>query len=546
MSDETTPSFLDLRGSADFRPLRGSDRGPVPDVQLVGPVTADHPITVTLVLRRRAELPAELVTGQRTLRRDELARDYGADPADAELVGEVLQSFGLTVAAVDLGSRRVQLSGDAVALAAVFGAELTRASTTDPATGEQTGYRYRRGELRVPDQLHGVVVAVLGLDDRPQARTRFRVAAARAVTTAYTPPQLGTVYAFPPGADGSGQTLAIVELGGGFDTADLTTYFGDLGLAPPQVTAVPVDGAGNAPGGDPQGADGEVLLDIEIAGGLAPGAGQLVYFAPNTDRGFLDAVSTAVHADPTPAALSISWGQAETAWTAQARDAMDAVFADAAALGVTVCVAAGDGGSSDGQTDGRPHVDFPATSPHVLACGGTSLQADPVTGAVRSETVWNNGPGRGATGGGVSRFFARPAWQDGIGVPDRPGGGPGRGVPDIAGNADPATGYRVLVDGVAQVIGGTSAVAPLWAALVCCLVQAGGRPLGLLQPTLYAAAASPHQQPPTPGLRDITVGDNGDYAAGPGWDACTGLGVPVGTELVGVVTGSAGAASGGQ
>lgn len=240
-------------------------------------------------------------------------------------------------------------------------------------------------------------------------------------------------------------------------------------------------------------------------------------------------MATAVHATPTPVAVSISWGQSEDAWTGQARTALDQAFIDAAALGVTVCVASGDNGSSDGAADGTVHVDFPAASPHALACGGTSLQLN-AAGTPASETVWNDGAGRGATGGGVSDTFPLPTWQSAAGVPARAGGGgPGRGVPDVAGDADPATGYQVLVDGQRLVIGGTSAVAPLWAALVCRLTQAAGHRLGLLQPALYAHAAAGV----TPaGLRDITVGTNGAYAAGPGWDACTGLGVPDGQHLL--------------
>ncbi|HKB30181.1 MAG TPA: S53 family peptidase, partial [Streptosporangiaceae bacterium] len=347
----------------------------------------------------------------------------------------------------------------------------------------------------------------------------------------YTPPQVGLSYQFPAGTDGSGQTLAIIELGGGFAATDLNAYFSGLGIAAPSVTAVGVDGAVNVAGQDPGGADGEVLLDIEVAGALAPRAAQFVYFAPNTDQGFVDAVSAAVHASQTPTAVSISWGQSEDSWTAQARTALDQAFADAAALGVTVCVAAGDNGSTDGQPDGQAHTDFPAASPHALACGGTSLVADPSSGAVSSETVWNGGQGQGATGGGVSDTFGQPSWQSGAGVPPRAGGGAttGRGVPDVAGDADPATGYQVLVDGRAVVVGGTSAVAPLWAALVCRLVQGTGTRLGLLQPLIYAGV-SPGAS--VPGFRDITSGNNGAYAAGPGWDACTGLGVPAGVALL--------------
>jgi len=252
-------------------------------------------------------------------------------------------------------------------------------------------------------------------------------------------------------------------------------------------------------------------------------------------------VSAAVHATPTPTVISISWGAAEDTWTAQTRSALDAAIADGAALGVTVCAAAGDNGSTDTVPDGANHADFPASSPHALACGGTSLQADPATGAITSETVWNHGPGRGATGGGVSDVFPVPSWQTAAGVPARAGSGSatGRGVPDVAGNADPATGYLVLVDGQRMVVGGTSAVAPLWSALVCRLAQATQKSFGLMQPLLYAGVVAGG---PAAGFRDITSGNNGAYAAGPGWDACTGLGVPDGTALLARLSSSPGAA----
>jgi kumamolisin len=355
------------------------------------------------------------------------------------------------------------------------------------------------------------------------------------VQVTYTPPQVASLYQFPAGTDGTGQTVAIIELGGGFATSDLNTYFGSLGIPAPSVTAVGIDGASNVAGQAPQGADGEVLLDIEVVGAVAPGASQLVYFAPNTDQGFVDAVTTAVHAEPTPAAVSISWGGPESSWTAQSMSALDAAIADGVALGVTVTVAAGDNGSSDGVSGNQPHTDFPASSPHALACGGTSLQADPSTGAITSETVWNDGTSGGATGGGVSVTFPLPTWQATAGVPASPDGTAGRGVPDIAGNADPSTGYQVLVDGQQTIIGGTSAVAPLSAALTARLAQALGRHLGLLQQSLYAGI-----QPgrPVSDVRDITVGSNGAYSAGPGWDACSGLGVPIGSAVLSALSGA--------
>jgi kumamolisin len=528
------------------------------------PARSTGRIEVTLVTRRRAALPAELVLGPETMSPEDFAQQHGMDPGDGDLVRQALSPHGIEVTETHTASRRVKVSGTLTALSETFGASLSMVRSPHPVAGSGLAeHRYRQGGLRIPAELDGIVLAVLGLDDRPQARPQFRIASpagsaaspaaspevagvaspagapgspgapapAAPANTSYTPPQVAGFYQFPAGTDGTGQTLAILEFGGGFGSSDLDSYFSGLGITTPSVTAASVDGAVNQPGQDPNGADGEVLLDIEVAGAVAPAAAQIVYFAPNTDQGFVDAVSSAIHASPTPTAVSISWGESEDSWTAQARTALDQAIQDAAALGVTVSAAAGDNGSSDGQPGTASHVDFPASSPHVLACGGTSLQGDPATGAITSETVWNDGGGQGATGGGVSDVFPVPSWQATAGVPVQAGstGTTGRGVPDVAGNADPATGYQVLVDGSSIVVGGTSAVAPLWSALVCRLAQAAGQTFGLIQPLIYAgvtAGATP------PGFRDITSGNNGAYAAGPGWDACTGLGTPDGTTLL--------------
>lgn len=517
--------------------LPGSFREPLAAARVSGPLAANTPIEVTLVLRRRAHLPAVMAPGG--MNSADFSAQFGADPADVDLVTRTVTEAGAAVLQSHPASRRLRISGSAGILQALFGAALQQAEVTN-ADGKTVDVRHRSGDLTVPAALGGVVTAVLGLDDRPQARTQFKVAAPEAAGVSFTPLDLAKIYRMPTGTDGAGQTLAIIELGGGFAQADLDTYFSGLGITTPTVTAVGVDGAVNTPGQDPQGADGEVLLDIEIAGAIAPQARVVVYSAPNTDAGFLDAVSTAAHATPTPTAMSISWGQSEDTWTAQARTAMDQAFADATTMGVTVTAAAGDSGSSDTPTGSSSvHVDFPASSPHVLACGGTSLVADPVTGTVTSESVWNNGPGNGATGGGISDTFSQPPWQTNAGATaanlrqrPAPHTTSGRGVPDVAADADPRTGYQVFVDGKALVFGGTSAVAPLWAALVCRLAQSLGRRLGQLQPALYAAAR-PGVAPP--GFRDITTGDNGRYYAAPGWDPCTGLGVPDGTALLAVL-----------
>jgi kumamolisin len=501
-------------------PIAGSERALPDEARRLGPVDPDEQIAVTILVRRRAG--AAPPVGPTRLARAEFAGARGADPDDLARVAEFARGAGLTVDESSADRRSVLVSGRAADVCAAFGVELVRYADED---GE---FRARAGAVHVPAELAGLVEGVFGLDDRPQAEPRFRVARdPAAASTAFTPPQVAELYAFPSGLTGKGQCIAIVELGGGYDQADLDAYFGELGLATPQVSAVGVDGGRNAPDGDPNGADAEVMLDIEVAGAVAPAARIVVYFAPNTDRGFVDAVTTAIHDRVNaPSVVSISWGGPEESWTPQARRALDEAFADAAALGVTVCVASGDNGSADRVGDGKPHVDFPAASPHVLACGGTRLEGR--GGAIAAESVWNGGDG-GASGGGVSQAFAPPDWQQGAGVPPPAGGGhPGRGVPDVAGDADPATGYRVRVDGRQAVIGGTSAVAPLWAGLVALVNESLGRPVGFLNPLLYD---TPH------GLRDVTRGDNAvdgtpGYSARAGWDACTGLGSPDGQALV--------------
>ena len=234
-------------------------------------------------------------------------------------------------------------------------------------------------------------------------------------------------------------------------------------------------------------------LDIEVAGSIAPGANIAVYFTPNSSQGFVDALTTAIH-DTTngpPSVISISWGSPESNWTAQSMTALDEACQSAAALGITITVASGDNGSSDGVSGNN--VDFPASSPHVLGCGGTELVA--ANGAIQKEVVWNDQPqGGGASGGGVSSVFPLPSWQTNANVPPSPTSGGGRGVPDVAGDASPETGYNVLFDGQATVVGGTSAVAPLWAALVALLNQQRGSNIGFANPVLYQNAENGFQR----------------------------------------------------
>jgi kumamolisin len=383
---------------------------------------------------------------------------------------------------------------------------------------------------------------VFGIDDRPVAIPHFqlrKIASGiqpRPAGGSFTPPELAKLYNFPTGLDGSGQCIAIIELGGGYRTADIKSYFRKLGLPVPKVKTVRVDGGKNQPS-TANSADGEVMLDIEVTAAVAPKALIAVYFAPNTDKGFLDAITMAIH-DTTnkPSVISISWGNPEKNWTTQAMTSFDQAFQTAAALGVTVCCAAGDAGSGDENPDqlaqigavpdGLAHADFPGSSPFSLCCGGTKLTGSGT--AIATESVWNEDPVRSATGGGVSDFFPVPAYQSAVGVPPsaNAGGHKGRGVPDVAGDADPATGYLVRVDGQESVIGGTSAVAPLWAGLVALMNQKLGHRVGLLNPLIYGSLVG------TGSFRDISSGNNGAYSAKQGWDACTGWGTPNGTKLL--------------
>jgi kumamolisin len=495
----------------------GSAREPFAGALARGDAPPDEAVTVTIVVRPRATQPSAPDAAV-TLSRADFAQRYGADPDDLAAVEQFARDAGLTIVETSAARRSVRVSGTVRAMNAAFGTRLYHVESN----GAQM--RVRTGALSVPSTMGGIIVGVHGLDTRPQARAHFRrLAAPQAAATSFTPPQLAALYGFPAAANGAGQTIALIELGGGYNASDLTTYFSGLGITPPTVIAVGVDGGANTPAGNPDSADGEVLLDIEVAGALAPAATIVVYFAPNTDAGFLDAITTAIH-DTThaPTIVSISWGGAESTYTQQSLTNYDAALAEAATLGVTVTVAAGDDGSTDGETDGAQHVDFPASSPHVLACGGTTLIAAGST--IASETVWNDGASGGATGGGISDVFALPSWQASANVPPSVNAGAhvGRGLPDVCADADPQSGYDVVVDGERTVFGGTSAVAPLWAGLIARLNQLRGKPLGFINPTLYANPSA---------LRDITSGNNGAYSARAGWDACTGLGSPNGAAL---------------
>jgi kumamolisin len=499
--------------------LAGSHREHPADSVFVGEPAFDEIIQITLLLKRRSAAPdPDPIDGH--LSTEELAELHGGDAADIQAVEAFASQHHFSVACIHRAARTVALTGPLSTMATAFGADLALRQVDGRIL------RTRQGSLYIPESLQGRVIAVLGFDQRPAAGTRLRFQPRAAGAVSYTPPQVAQAYAFPVNT-GLNQTIALIELGGGFNKSDLQSYWEQLGLPNVSTTAVSVDGAQNSPTGDPYGADAEVVLDIEIAGAVAPGARIAVYFGPNTDQGFLDAINAAIHDQVRkPSVISISWGAAESQWTPQAMNAFNAAFHDAALLGISVCAASGDSGSSDGESDGNVHVDFPASSPWVLGCGGTTLIAH--NGEIQSETVWNNGADGSATGGGVSSHFSRPAYQAHVNVTHPTGSvkRTGRGVPDVAGVADPSTGYTILFDGTERVIGGTSAVAPLWAGLIALCNEQLGKNVGWLHRTLYGPFAQ------NKALNDITSGTNGVYKAAVGWDSCTGIGTPNGRAIL--------------
>src|SRR6185437_3461077 len=495
--------------------LPRSERAAPINAKEAGRTSPSQPLSVSLIVRRKTPLNLSKLKG-RTLSRQKFEEKYGADPTDFDRLRRFAHEHGLSVdeSASSLARRTLVVRGTAENLEKAFGVELQ--------DYEAEGRRFHcySGSITMPHEHAEVVEAVLGLDARTVAKPHFRYLSktAQAASASYSPVQVAALYDFPASVNGAGETIGIIELGGGYRASDLSTYFSGMNLTAPTVVSVSVDGGTNSPT-TPDSADGEVALDIEVAGAIAPGAKIAVYFAPNTDQGFIDAISTAVH-DTThaPSVISISWGGPEGNWTQSSLTALDDACQSAAAVGVTITVASGDSGSSDG--DSGENVDFPSSSPHVLACGGTKLEGS--GSSISSETVWNDGADGGATGGGVSKDFPLPAWQKKAGVPAPSGSSGGRGVPDVAGDASPQTGYKGLVDGSDEVVGGTSAVAPLWAGLIVLVNQQRGSAAGFVNPTLDANPAAFH---------DITSDNKGAFKAGPGWDACTGLASPKGSAV---------------
>ncbi len=548
------------------RPIEGSERRPAPGARRVAAENPSAKLSVTIRVRRRTDAPAMPVhhhadTPTGHVSREDFAERYGASKADLDLVVSFARANGLEIEETSAPKRTVKVTGTVEQMNHAFGVDLGRYESPTET------YRGREGTVKMPEDVSHVVEGVFGLDNRRMARragTRVAPRPAKGAAfapgtarvgstviptelgpslnvTTLTPPQVASLYDYPLTPGATGQTIGLIEFGGGFSQSDLNQFFTGLGggQTAPTPTVVGMDGVTNDPGVD-QNADGEVTLDICVASSVAANADVAVYFAPWTEQGWVDVITTSVHdATNNPSVLSISWGWPEFegidgfTWTQQAINAVNQTFQDAAALGVSVFAASGDNGSDCGQMDGVAHVLYPASDPFVSACGGTRISD--VSGASFTESTWANS--FGTTGGGISDFFTLPTYQIGVGVPlSANDGHQGRGIPDIAGNADPASGYNLIVDGTTiPGVGGTSATAPLYAGLVALCNAKLGRNVGFLNPLLYALNN-------TGVIRDIAdnasnaSGGAPGYTAGPGWDGATGLGVVDGQGLLAALT----------
>jgi kumamolisin len=501
---------------------------------------------VLLKLRRKKELPDLAGRPSTIMTREELAATYGASDNDVDAVVRTFEKLGLTKVDANAATRSVRLSGTVQQMEKAFQIKLF---DYEHSSGN---YRGRVGRVQVPNEVQAIVQGVFGLDNRRVTRRRRQpidaMGQAKALSSVpaswYTPAQLATHYNFPSG-DGTGQTIGLLEFGGGYFQSDLQQFCQLANVAMPKVVAVSTDRISTS---KRDGAEGEVMLDVEVVAGVCPKATIVVYFAHFTEHGWITILDAAMQ-DKThnPGVLSVSWGFAEDAliWTQQAMTQVNEALKEAALLGITICVAAGDDGSSDAITDGHAHADFPASSPYVLAVGGTTIANN---GVNQPDICWKEGDGLradngGSTGGGVSAVFPRPNWQEGITIQSvNPGAIAGRCIPDIAANADwNASPYLLVVDGSAQPNGGTSAATPLWASLITLINQkrGAGKRIGYLTPLLYQTASGGvgGQTIGKAGCTDVTSGDNntasvGGYQAGNGYDAVSGWGTPNGQALL--------------
>jgi kumamolisin len=495
------------------------------DIDYLSPNT---PLRLTLYLRHRLSVrrrPGSAIDLSELSRRVKLSELRAERKRILRRSVERIRRFagrlGMTVTSVDFLGRRIRLKTHAAAIERAFGTRLAWTHDGD------VWRHYPCRQPIVPRQLKPIVHAVLGLDTRKPRLSRLRQNAAANNGNGLLPSEIARLYGFDRGDRGAGQCIAIIEPAGGYRPADIAQACLAMRIAVPEVVEVNVGSGRNRPGQDRR-ADEEVALDIQVVAGVAPEARIVVYFTELSEPGLVAGVSRAVHGPERPNVIIITWGEPETLWPPESRLGLDPVLQDAVRLGITVLATSGDDLASERMQDGKVYVNYPASSPYVLGCGGTQIALDASRASIVTETVWND-RGVHGTGGGISEKYQVPAFQAAKQIPgslndDRRG----RGVPDVAAAAAPTNGYRVFLDGKDFVASGTSAVAPLWGALIALINARRGRALGFVNDHLYQVPRL---------LRPVTIGDNKDtsglgYDAGPDWNPCTGLGSPDGAVIV--------------
>jgi kumamolisin len=433
---------------------------------------------------------------------------------------------GMKVKAIDFLGRNVTLVAKAADAERIFS---TRLLWVDDGGDRR---HYPRCKPRLPRLLAGIAHAVLGLDTRKPRLSRLRESAAAADGNGLLPSQMAQLYGLTAARQGAGQCIAIIEPTGGYDPDDVAKSCEAMNIPVPQIADIAVGNGRNTRGVNAK-ADLEVALDIQVVAAVAPQARIVVYFTELSEPGLVAGVCRAVHGPERPDVIIITWGEPETVWPSQSRLGLDPVLQDAVRLGVTVVATAGDDLARERMSGGKLYVNYPASSPYVLGCGGTRITLDAARTTIVDEVVWNDNGERG-TGGGISEAYPVPAFQSGTKLPvSLNDGKPGRGVPDVAAAAAPVNGYQIYLGGAAVVASGTSAVAPLWGAFMALLNAERGQALGFVNTRLYQAPDL---------LKRITSGDNIDtlsglgYTAGPDWSACTGLGSPKGGSIIAALT----------
>lgn len=494
--------------------LEGSAR-PAP-VVVLGVADPDQRLSVSIIVRRRSDGPpypdlkklAAIPPALRNhLSREEFAARYGAEPADLERVAVSMRGYGLTVEETSPARRTVLVSGTVAQFNRAFGVELMRHRS---AAGTYLSYA---GQVYVPNELNGIVEDVLGLDREPALFNRTETPPlpdAPANIKVLTPPQVAALYQFPPGT-GAGETIGILEFGGGFYQNDIADYFTNILNAPAPASAIfwPVNNATNNPGVNVPG-DLEQIVDICVAYSVAPDATIVVYKPPDASmQSWHDCLSSAIHDSINkPSVLTCSWFGAESAWIASPKHlaTLTQDIGDAQVLGVTILFASGDNGTTT-----PPVMLYPPADPGVTACGGTLVEN--VSGSSFDQIGWR------FSGGGASAIFTKPSWQV-VSTPPNASGAYSRAIPDVAGNADKYSGYMVYYNGkISGPHAGTSAVAPLYAGLIAIINQNLNKRVGFLNYYLYASESIYPQT-----FYDVTKGSSANYSCKVGWDAVTGLG----------------------